>query len=274
MPDQDPADFKAEFRELKFLVERLLAGRGDDGDSEHPGSGSYSLQLGPEAEATNFYAIALGLIAMAYGSDGIAIGRVAQALQNGDIGIGYQAKADGIEAMALGYLAEAAAYRAIAIGRSAEAAHANSVAIGPFAFTAADNEIAIGSEDASVIVRGSFSNPSARRLKRKIVAAPCLTGLFPRLYEWQYKRRGDGRRQISPLADELVGTDAERFLTYDAKGRVAGIRTLELHTAQIYAVHAENAELRAEVADLRGAKDDLQARLTALEDLVKGLTNG
>ena len=68
------------------------------------------------------------------------------------------------------------------------------------------------------------------------------------------------------MADDLLGTEAERFVTFDAKGRVAGIETLGLHGAQIAALHAENTELRAEVDALRDIVTEMRAELNALKN--------
>jgi hypothetical protein len=255
------AEVQRKIRELQ--TQSGANGSGFGGDSTHPGSGADSIQLGTEADAAgnysiafgayavaaNYYTIVIGLSASADLADGIAIGRSAHADANGDVALGFSADASGEESTAIGYLSAASAYRSVAIGRAANADHENGVAIGPFAFTAADNEIAVGSEDASVVVRGTFSNPSARRLKRNIVPAPVLRGVFPELYEWEYIR-GDGRRRIGPIADELVGTDAERFLTYDAEGRVAGIATQELQTAQIAELLARLERAEARITEL------------------------
>jgi hypothetical protein len=129
--------------------------------------------------------------------------------------------------------------------------------VGADAETTAANQIRLGvggltpdtvSVPGNLTVQGTFSNPSARHLKQNIIPAPPLVSVFPEVFEWEYIE-GDGRRRIGPIADELLGTDAERFLTFDDDGRVAGIESVALLTAQVAALHArltalENTPLR------------------------------
>jgi hypothetical protein len=122
--------------------------------------------------------------------------------------------------------------------------------------TTAADQVMLGTADHTVVVPGTFSNPSARRLKRNIVPAPCLSSIFPTQYEWEYIADEKRRRHVGPIADELLGTDAERFLTFDDEGSVAGIDKLGLYGAQISVLRQEN--------------DDLKARLTVLENLMRG----
>jgi hypothetical protein len=109
----------------------------------------------------------------------------------------------------------------------------------------------LGTADHTVVVPGTFSNPSARRLKQEIKPAPAMRDVFPVLYEWEYIV-GDGRRRIGPMADDLVGTDAERFLVVDDEGEPAGIDTVGLHTAQIAVLLARIESLEEE---LRGRRN-------------------
>jgi hypothetical protein len=118
--------------------------------------------------------------------------------------------------------------------------------------TTAAWQIMLGTVSHTVVVPGTFSNPSARRLKQNIIPAPNLSDLFPDLTEWEYID-GDGRRRLGYIADELVGTDAERFVTFDDDGRPAGIDYLGLLIVQV-------AQMRAEI--------------TALQKRTEGLTNG
>jgi hypothetical protein len=101
------------------------------------------------------------------------------------------------------------------------------------------------------VVNGTFSNPSARRLKQCIIPAPRLVSVFPEVFEWEYIE-GDGRRHIGPMADDLVGTDAERFLVVDDAGEPAGIDKLGLHTAQIAALLARIESLEEELRGRNG----------------------
>jgi hypothetical protein len=243
MPVDDPSDLNVNDRELRKRVERLEAGTGG-GDSSHKGAADHSVALGEAAEATGDYGTAVGWNAHAEGDDSVALGSDAWGTGNYSVGIGLGAQADGDYSTAL--------------GASSWAVHFRSSAIGWDSTTTADNQIMLGRNTTTVYVpgnltvAGTFSNPSARRLKQDIVPAPDLPGVFPELVEYAYIE-GDGQRRLGYIADDLVGTDAERFVQADADGNPEAIDYLGLLVAQ-------NAQL--------------QARLTVLENLIEGLTNG
>lgn len=56
---------------------------------------------------------------------------------------------------------------------------------------------------------------SSRRYKENITAAPDLGDLFPIPLSEFEMIGGDGTRRIGYIAEDLVGTDAERFVVYD-----------------------------------------------------------
>jgi hypothetical protein len=237
MPLDDPSDPSAETRKLKKRVERLEAGTADaPGDSDHPGTGFESIQIGVGAQAAP----------------------ITDTDADEAIAIGSSATADGFGACAFGARSYAQYENASAFGWLSFAGHAFATAIGYRAVTTAANQIRLGrsSETVSVpgnlTVAGTFSNPSARHLKRNIIPAPVLSDVFPELVEYEYIE-GDGSRRLGYIADDLVGTDAERFVQVDADGNPEAIDYLGLLVAQ-------NAQL--------------QARLTVLEKLIEGLTNG
>jgi hypothetical protein len=223
MPLDDPSDPSAETRRLKKRVERLEAGTADGGDSSHPGSGDLSVQVGPGANAAGESSASLGDAAWATGPRSTAVGPWTVA--SGD--------------------------RSAAVGFSATAEDDSSTAIGTGAMTTATHQIMLGTVFETVVVPGTFSNPSARRLKKNVVPAPDLQSVFPTQYEWEYIE-GDGRRQIGPMADDLVGTDAERFLVRDDEGEPAGIDKLGLHTAQIAVLLARIESLEEELRGRHG----------------------
>jgi hypothetical protein len=263
-------------RRVRFLETQSGAdGSGfGGGDSSHEGSGPESVQLGPGADASFIKAIAIGSGASAAGSSAISIGEDAVASHTNTIAIGEDAVASGNRSTALGLAASATGQDSVAVGAIAEAtgvgagafgwnttaSHTDSTALGALAATTAASQVMLGTSSHTVVVPGTFSNPSARRLKQNISPAPCLRSIFPTQYEWEYIADEKHRRHVGPIADELVGTDAERFLTFDDDGAVAGIDKLGLYGAQISVLHQEN--------------DDLKARLTVLENLIEGLTNG
>jgi hypothetical protein len=258
MPLDDPSDPSAETRRLKKRVERLEAGTADGGDSTHPGDGYNSVQLGPDAVATGNETVALGEDATAVGNYSVAVGMRATAAEFGTA-VGPDSDANGVGGTAVGRATAYANY-STALGMQAYAGHLRSTALGLDANTTAADQIMLGTAINTVVVPGTFSNPSARRLKQNIIPGPCLRSIFPTQYEWEYIADVKHRRHVGPIADELVGTDAERFLTFDDDGAVAGIDKLGLYGAQITVLHQEN--------------DDLKARLTVLENLIEGLTNG
>lgn len=93
-------------------------------------------------------------------------------------------------------------------------------------------------------VQGTIYNPSARDMKRDITAPPELAGIFPELVEYEYKK-GDGRRVLGYLANELIGTGAERFVKLDPEGNPEAIDYLGLLVAQVAQLNARVAELEA-----------------------------
>jgi hypothetical protein len=112
--------------------------------------------------------------------------------------------------------------------------------------TSAAWQIMLGSSSHTVVVPGTFSNPSARRLKQNIIPAPTLSDIFPEITEWEYID-GDGRRRLGYIADDLVGTDAERFVTFDDDGRPSGIDYLGLLIVQVAQMRAEITALQNEL---------------------------
>jgi hypothetical protein len=251
MPLDDPSDPSSETRKLKKRVERLEAGTADAGvDGDHPGAGGDSILLGTDGLADGYASVAIGFEAKA--------ALITDTDADEAVAVGTASTADGFGAIALGGRSYAQYENAMALGWLAFAGHEFSTAIGHQAVTSATHQVMLGRAEDTVrvpgnlTVVGTFSNPSARHLKTGIVPAPVLSDVFPELTEWEYID-GDGRRRLGYIADDLVGTDAERFVTFDEDGRPAGIDYLGLLVVQ-------NAQL--------------QARVTVLENLIEGLTNG
>jgi hypothetical protein len=238
MPVDDPSDLNAENRALKKRVERLEAGTASSaGDSTHEGAGFESIVLGADAEATDDRGITFGAGGYNDSADSVCIGYLS--LVTGAVG-----------GIAIGRAAQSQAASGSAFGPAARAMYGSSTAVGASAVTTATNQVMLGRASDTVVVPGTFSNPSARRLKQNITPAPELVSIFPTLYEWEYIE-GDGRRRIGPLADDLLGTDGERFLTFDDEGRVAGIESVALLTVQVASLVAQVAQLSAELAALK-----------------------
>jgi hypothetical protein len=92
-------------------------------------------------------------------------------------------------------------------------------------------------------VNGPFYNPSARHMKRNIEPAPVLDDIFPEFVEYE-KVDGDGTRELGYIADDLVGTDAERFVQF-RDGEPNAISYLSLLVAQVAQLQKRVAELEA-----------------------------
>jgi hypothetical protein len=222
MPLDDTGDASKQLGQMKKDIERLGLHAGS-GDSSHAGSGTDSIALG------------VGTVASGYAD--VAVGETAEASGDGATAVGRGAHAEASLASAFGRLAYATASASTAIGYSTEANHSNSTALGKFATTSAANQIMLGTASETVVVPGTFSNPSARHLKQNIIPAPDLSSIFPALVEYEYIAAA-GRRRLGYIADDLVGTDAERFVTLDDDGAPAGIDVLGLLVAQVAHMHA------------------------------------
>jgi autotransporter adhesin len=237
MPIDDFLDPAQESRRLKKAQQRAwVSGGRSGGDSDHLGAGDYSIALGDAAESPASRGVAIGQGAYAdqhLGGYSTAIGPGAYA-DDDSVAVGSATTAAGTESVAIGDFANASGDRSVAIGKGSSAPNAD--------------DFVLGNASHNVIVPGTFSNPSARRLKENVTDAPELVSIFPTLYEWEYIV-GDGRRHIGPMADDLVGTDAERFLIRDAAGEPASIQTVALLVAQVA---------------------QLNARVVALEEKLKG----
>lgn len=86
---------------------------------------------------------------------------------------------------------------------------------------------------------------SSRRFKKSIRRVPDLGDVFAApLREFVYKD-GDGVRRIGYIAEELVGTDLERFVIRDRDGQVESIDFIPMLMAQVRALHARVQELEA-----------------------------
>lgn len=196
--------------------------------SEHPGSGVESVQIGPDADGT--------------GHGSTSVGRDSTATGDSSAAYGEDAYAFGLQGTAIGNAAYAGGDQSTALGHRAIADHDRSTAIGRDAATSGSDQIMLGLASDTVVVPGTFSNPSARRLKRRIVSAPVLVSIFPDLVEAEYIA-DPGRRRLTYIADDLLGSDAARFVTFDDDGQPAGIAYLDLVVAQVAVLNARVSEL-------------------------------
>lgn len=189
-------------------------------DSQHPGAGFESIQIGVGARAEP----------------------VTDSDADEAIAIGSSATADGFGAVAIGARSYAQYENASAFGWLAFAGHTYATAIGYRTVTTADHQIRLGRAEDTVSVPGTFSNPSARRHKQNITPAPTVGGLFPVLVEYEYIDN-PGVRKLGHIADDMLGTDAERFITFNDEGEVDGIDYIGLLVAQVAALQARVTEL-------------------------------
>lgn len=109
---------------------------------------------------------------------------------------------------------------------------------------------------------------SAARYKKHIHDAPDLGDLFAApLREWQLRANGitpaDPTWRIGPIADELVGTDLDRFVVRDASGDVDSIDFLALLMAQTWTLNARELELEQRV-------DELERKIELLLETMTG----
>jgi hypothetical protein len=160
MPLDDPSDPSAETRRLKKRVERIEAGTAG-GDSSHPGTGSNSVQLGPDdASASGTNAVAVGRAADASGYDSVAVGRIAQA--TGDdyaTAVGAFSWADAENATALGGATSVEGVESTAVGYGARVlfGHSHSSAFGADAQPTKSNQVRLGDSTDEVSVPGRLN---------------------------------------------------------------------------------------------------------------------
>jgi hypothetical protein len=240
----DHGDARQEVETIQRRLKALETGtpqRHSD-DASHLGAGTFSIALGDAAQSPGTRGIAIGQ--SAYADDGGGGYSVA-------VGASSYATAD---AVAIGDSPTANGTQSVAIGRSAQSEGVRSVAIGASAYAPNDDDFMLGVAGhnvqipGSLTVTGTFSNPSARRLKRNIVPAPDAPAIFPELVEYEYIE-GNGQRRLGYIADDLIGTDAERFVVLDGDGRPAAIDYLGLLVAQVAKLNARIDALETEAGN-------------------------
>lgn len=239
----DLSDPNAELNRMQKALKRVPPQTSGGGDSDHASTGIGSVAVGSGAEGSGIDSSAFGKFASASGETSTAVGAgaAAEALRSSAFGVGSYASAQ--RGSALGGYSIATGYEGTGVGYRANSGHLGSTAVGAFSQTTATRQVMLGTSSDTVVVPGTFSNPSARHLKRNIIPAPDLRDLFPELTEWEYID-GDGRRRLGYIADELVGTGAERFVTFDDAGHPNGIDYLGLLVAQVAVLRAEIAALK------------------------------
>lgn len=134
--------------------------------------------------------------------------------------------------------------------------------------------------DGNAYVAGDFTAISSREVKDRfgpVDPADVLERLLALpVAEWSFRGDASGARHLGPMAEEFhrlfaLGRDGRSVAPLDLSG-VAFAAIQGLHR---YAVERETrlldrlAEADAEIEALRGARDELAARLTALEELVR-----
>lgn len=233
-------------RHIRQLETQTLPTGG--GDSTHAGTGSNSVALGVSATASGPSSTALGHFATASGDYSTALGMFCEATDQNTAALGVDSVASGIRSLVVGIGALASGAQAAAFGYQAIASHDQSTAIGDSALTTAANQIRLGTATETVSIPGTLSTPSARHLKKNIIPAPDMASIFPDLVEYEYIDAA-GRRRIGYIADDLIGTDAERFVQFDDDGLPAGIDYLGLAIAQLARMNARVTALEAALSN-------------------------
>jgi hypothetical protein len=261
----DLSDPSRSLRGLSKRVERMPV-QSAAGDSGHAGSGTSSVSLGAY-DASGYGSVAIGDNGEASGDGAVAAGPGASALGLSSTATGDVAQAWGDLGSAYGNQARANAFKATALGANTRALHSRATAVGEGAQTTASNQVMLGTASDDVHLPGTYSTPSARHLKQGIIPAPRIVSIFPELVEYEYIADDFKRRRLGYIADDMIGTDAERFVVLDSSGRPASVAYLDMVVAQTAVMHEELVQEKAENAELR-------ERLGRLEALVDSLING
>lgn len=154
--------------------------------------------------------------------------------------------------------------------------YANSyIGTGGSLFTYGSTPAGSGAQVAYIDASGRVGRgASSRRYKENITDAGDLGDIWPTLHE--YQMIGDTERKIGYIAEELVDTDAERFVVYqteitvdlDEFGNI--IRTVELSRDEEGNLVPDSIDfiglLMAQNAQLHLAVDLLTQRIEALEE--------
>lgn len=251
----DHGDGRQEMDRLKRRTKavELAAASSNSPSSTHAGSGTNSVSLGAY-DASGSDSIAIGDNGEASGDSSVAVGPSTSAHGLSATAVGDVAQAWGDLGSAFGSQARANVFKGTALGANTRALHSRGTAVGEGAQTTAADQVMLGKSGDQVVAAGTLLTPSARDMKTDITPAPKLVGVFPGLYEWAYKDDEKRTRHIGPMADDLVGTEAERFVHFDADGHVAGYAKCDLHTVQIAALLHEVTALRAEFAALKNER--------------------
>jgi hypothetical protein len=101
---------------------------------------------------------------------------------------------------------------------------------------------------------GGLITPSTRRVKENITPAPDMPGIYPALVEYE-RIGGDGRRELGYVAEDMMGTDAERFVVLDAHGDPVAVNYLSLLVAQVARLATTVVELQARVEVLEAGDE-------------------
>lgn len=142
------------------------------GDSDHPGTGTDSTQVGQSAEASADRSTALGVGAIANAEQATALGRDAEATAYGGTAVGEGTFVDSSEGTALGRAAEARADESTALGADSETDGQRSVAVGygSFARSDAPSAVAVGAEATCLAEKTVAIGDTARATHARCVA--------------------------------------------------------------------------------------------------------
>lgn len=265
-----------------------------------------STAIGYNAEARGDEAVAIGYGSATNGTDAIAIGTSSSATNTRAIAIGYTAAASANRSIALGGTASGAYSMAIgALGTTNTSATQNgSVAIGGYydgtnytgAQSTTANYIVLGTSSNTVVVPGTFSNPSDRRLKN--IGSEYTDGLDKireiKPYNYSLKKDKKNTPRVGALAQDVqkifpnaVEKDSKgyfmlrqedifyamvnsiqelekmvKWITNEVKTLVSKVQRID---DKLMALVKVNQESNSKIQALEAKNKELEARLAKLE---------
>lgn len=109
---------------------------------------------------------------------------------------------------------------------------------------------------------------SSIRFKEDVVDAPLLGDLFGVPFREFSMIGGDGERKLGYIAEELVGTDLERFVVWEGASSNGSDSTemIPFSIDFIPLLMAQNQSLHSDLLDTNAKLDEALARIAALEE--------
>ena len=254
-------------------------------------SGSHSIAMGLSATATGNFSIALGAgaVTTASGDSSIALGTASATAQYATAIGGFNARASGVRSIAMGTNANTNGKRGAFVYGDASLPESDVIAT-------ADNQFVVRATGGTIFYSAGgatfYSEPGATtgvslapgagawglasdvRLKanfRDLDGKEILAGLarMP-IREWNYISQSSSIRHVGPTAQDFraafgLGDDDRTISTIDPAGiALRAIQALDVRTQEtqtdLARLQDENAALKAELAALRSAIEELKRR--------------